>query len=43
VLLKFMYSEDETFVSSIKDVELLFEIYRLADKVRNKQNHSMQF
>jgi hypothetical protein len=33
-----MYTEDETLVNSIKDVELLFEIYRLADKVKNQQS-----
>ena len=32
-MVQFMFSGKETIVTSIQDLELLFEIFRLADKV----------
>ena len=32
-MIRFAYSGDETIVSSIEDLDLLFELYCLADKV----------
>ena len=29
-----MYSDEESIVTTIKDLDLLFEVFRLADKVR---------
>ena len=31
-LINFMYADKETTVKNIKDLDLLFELYRLADK-----------
>ena len=33
-MIEFMYSGKESIVSSIQDLDLLFEVYRMADKVR---------
>jgi hypothetical protein len=33
---QFLYMEDETKISDIEDLNLLFEIYKLADKVSLK-------
>ena len=32
-MIKFIYSGDQKIITSIQDLDLLFEIYRLADKV----------
>ena len=32
-MIKFIYSGDQNIITSIQDLDLLFEIYRLADKV----------
>jgi hypothetical protein len=34
-VVSYIYSGDETIISSLQDLDLLFEIYLLADKVCN--------
>jgi hypothetical protein len=32
-MVRFIYSGEETIITSLRDLDLLFEIFRLADKV----------
>jgi hypothetical protein len=38
-----MYTDDEAIVDSIEDLGLLFEIYRLADKVSKENIKKLSF
>jgi len=33
-MVRFIYSGEETIITSLQNLDLLFEIFRLADKVR---------
>jgi hypothetical protein len=41
-VVSYIYSGDGTIISSLQDLDLLFEIYLLADKVRNATQELMK-